>query len=448
MRNSKPYVIAVTGLALFAMFFGAGNLIFPVMIGYQSGTNVLPAIAGFLLTGVLLPVFGIIGSAREPDKVGGIADRIGRIPGKILLIAIFLSTGVLYAVPRVAAVSFEIGIAPLIGDHQQLGLLIYSVIFFGLCFWLTFNENRVVENIGTWLTPILLVFLIILIINCVLRLASAPLKPDPTYVDSPMLTGLLQGYFTMDALAALVFGIVIITSLRRNGFDTKKKLFRATAISGIIAGVCLALVYLGLTAIGTRITGKEFDNGASGLAYAASLMFGRSGQIIFGIIAFFACLTTAVGLIGASTSYFKTMYPKVPRKTMLIIHIAIALVLSNLGLTMILKIVAPLNQFIYPAAICLIVLAVIDWLIPGSFHWTYRLSAWTAAFIAFFDALWTTNLPVFEGLGHFLNSLPGGPQHMEWAPFTLVALIIGLIIDAVQGRLTRANTPEAELSSN
>lgn len=133
---------------------------------------------------------------------------------------------------------------------------------------------------------------------------------------------------------------------------------------------------------------------------------------------------------------------------MLIIHIAIALVLSNLGLTMILKIVAPLNQFIYPAAICLIVLAVIDWLIPGSFHWTYRLSAWTAAFIAFFDALWTTNLPVFEGLGHFLNSLPGGPQHMEWAPFTLVALIIGLIIDAVQGRLTRANTPEAELSSN
>lgn len=447
MRNSKPYVIVVTGLALFAMFFGAGNLIFPVMIGYQSGTSVTPAIIGFLMTGVLLPVFGIISSAMEPDKVGGIANRIGEIPGKVLLIAIFLSTGVFYAVPRVTAVSFEIGVAPLVDQSsQQIALLVYSVIFFALCLFFTFNENRIIENIGAWLTPILLIFLVILIVNCVFRLASNPLEPTTEYADSPMLTGLLQGYFTMDALAALVFGLVIISSLRRNGFTTPKKLFRATSLAGVIAGVCLALVYLGLTAIGTRITDQNIDNGAAGLAYAAAKMFGRSGQIIFGVIAFFACLTTAVGLIGASTSYFKSMFPKVPRQTMLLIHIAIALVLSNLGLNMILKLVAPLNQFIYPAAICLILLAMADWLLPGTFHWTYRLPAWTAAFVAFFDALWTTELSVFESLGNFLNSLPGGPQHMEWAPFALVALIIGLVLDGVQGRLT--SKPSPQLAAN
>ena len=154
MRNSKPYVIVVTGLALFAMFFGAGNLIFPVMIGYQSGTSVTPAIIGFLMTGVLLPVFGIISSAMEPDKVGGIANRIGEIPGKVLLIAIFLSTGVFYAVPRVTAVSFEIGVAPLVDQSsQQIALLVYSVIFFALCLFFTFNENRIIENNGAWLTP-------------------------------------------------------------------------------------------------------------------------------------------------------------------------------------------------------------------------------------------------------------------------------------------------------
>lgn len=444
MRNSRTYVLIVTGLALFAMFFGAGNLIFPVMIGVNAGTSVTPAILGFLGTGVLLPMLGIIAAATSQEGVTGIASRIGKYPGLVFTIVIFLSTGMLYAIPRVATVSFEMAVVPLIDSTNPNGvpLFLYTVVFFVVTYLLALNPKGFLDRIGGWLTPALLVLLIILILTAAFRLPAVLGTPTAEYAETPFATGLLRGYFTMDAIASLVFGIVIISSLRYRGFNTKSQVFTGTAIAGVIAGVALALIYIGLTIIGTRMGPFGVDNGAEALARAATELFGTGGVALFGLIAVLACLTTAVGLTGASSQYFRTLFPQISRSVMVLIHTLVALALANLGLETILDIVAPVNQLIYPVVICVIFIALFDIFVPGQLYWTYRLAAWLGAFVGVFEALWSTNLPQFAFLRDILDVLPLGSVHMPWVTPALAGFIIGLILDTVQGDRIWTHRPE------
>ena len=156
MRNSRTYVLVVTGMALFAMFFGAGNLIFPVMIGVDAGVSFTPAILGFLGTGVLLPVLGIVAAATSQEGVTGISSRIGKYPGLVFTIVIFLSTGMLYAIPRVGTVSYEMAAVPLIGAERagSGALMIYTAVFFTVTFFLALNPKGFLDRIGAWLTPL------------------------------------------------------------------------------------------------------------------------------------------------------------------------------------------------------------------------------------------------------------------------------------------------------
>ncbi|MDO5049104.1 MAG: branched-chain amino acid transport system II carrier protein [Actinomycetaceae bacterium] len=435
MRKSRTYVLLITGLALFAMFFGAGNLIFPVMIGVNAGTSITPAILGFLGTGVLLPILAIIAAATAQEGVTGIASRIGKYPGLVFTIVIFLSTGMLYAIPRVATVSYEMAVVPLLDSGNPNGwpLFLYTVVFFAVTFLLALNPKGFLDRIGGWLTPALLLLLIVLITAAVVRMPAALGEPAKEYTQTPFATGLLQGYFTMDAIASLVFGIVIISSLRHRGFNTKSQVFTGTAIAGLIAGVALALIYIGLTLIGTRVGVFGVTNGAEALARAATELFGTGGQALFGLIALLACLTTAVGLTGASSEYFRTLFPRISRPKMVAIHALVSLALANLGLEVILDVVAPVNQLIYPVVICVVFIALFDIFVPGQLYWTYRLSAWLGAFFGLFEALWSTKLPQFAMLRDWLDMLPLGSVNMPWVVPALVGFVIGLILDTVQG---------------
>lgn len=444
MRNSRTYVLIVTGLALFAMFFGAGNLIFPVMIGIDAGTSVTPAILGFLSTGVLLPMLGIIAAATSQEGVTGIASRIGKYPGLVFTIVIFLSTGMLYAIPRVATVSFEMAVVPQIDAANPNGvpLFVYTVVFFAVTYMLALNPKGFLDRIGAWLTPALLILLLVLIFAAAFRLPMALGTPTTAYETTPYATGLLQGYFTMDAIASLVFGIVIICSLRHHGFKTKAEVFTGTAIAGVIAGIALASIYIGLTIIGTRMGPYEVSNGAEALARAATELFGTAGVTLFGLIAILACLTTAVGLTGASSQYFRTLFPQISRPVMVLIHVLVSLALANLGLETILDIVAPVNQLIYPVVICVIFVALFDIFVPGQLYWTYRLAAWIGGFIGIFEALRSTGLPQFDVLTLYLNQLPLGVVNMPWVVPTLAGFIIGLVIDTVRGDHIWTRRPE------
>ncbi|WP_244924553.1 branched-chain amino acid transport system II carrier protein [Actinobaculum suis] len=449
--NSRARAITVAGLALFAMFFGAGNLIFPVMLGTEAGTNVFPALAGFLGTGVLLPVLAIIAASSSKDGTPReVAERIGKIPGTVLLFAMFLTTGMFYAVPRVSAVSYEMAIAPLVPGADSgggIGLAIYSFVFFTVVYLLVSRPSRVVERVGGYLTPALLILMAILVITVVIKLPPAGNPPAPKYVDSPVSTGLLQGYFTMDAIAGFVFGLIIVTNLRNTGFATQRSSFRATSAASLVAGVFLAVVYIGLAMIGTRVAGDGYANGAEALSGVAQQFYGTGGQVLFGAIAILACLTTATGLLTSSTAFFRSYFPSISYNTMLVGQLLIAFGFSNMGLEAILNLIEPVNQLVYPVVITLVVTTLVDILIPGRLYWTYRISAWVAAFVSLFEALWATKLEIFAGLRPLLDAMPLGTNHLPFAVPAVIAFVCGFAIDIAQGRLRHA-LAQPNLSGN
>lgn len=465
--------ILVAGLALFAMFFGAGNLIVPTMIGVQSGSVLYPAIIGFILTGVLLPALGIVASATSTTGVRGLTGRIGAKFGLIYTTIVFLSIGVLYAIPRVATVSYETSMKPFLASWgwdmaegtaangvAQAG---FTLVFFAITTWLALSPSKLVERIGTWLTPALIVLLFILISVGVFTLNPVNIEATEKFTTgSPLVTGLIDGYSTMDAMASIVFGGIVIEALRRQGSNTRRKIFSSTIAAGLVAAFFLAFVYLGLGLLGARAEGT-FENGAAALSSVSNHLFGPFGQIVFGLIVFLACLTTAIGLVGSSTAYFRKFFPQVSNTSMVLIHVAISLALSNLGLTLIMQIVVPLVLFTYPITIALIAVCLLDIVIPGRLNWTYKLPVWITAPISAWSGLraigWPENgllAPIgraLTGEGSFLNNawqaLPLSAYDMAWmVPFALL-LAVGLGIDIASGGLSRQvqSTPDAELEA-
>lgn len=451
-RSVKPVkkgfdtYLLVSGFALFAMFFGAGNLIFPFQVGTSSGAQVIPAVAGILLTGVLFPVAGMLAASSDAHGAGRIADRIGHVPGLVLTVAVFLFCGICYAMPRVSVVSWEMAVKPLtpLGSSDtpasHLGLFIYSVIFFGLVVLLIHRPDRMLDRIGQYLTPALLILLLAMIAVAMFRLPSVPtLHPNPDYLKAPFVTGLKKGYGTMDALASLVFGVVIITQLHNHGYNEKRTVFRATALTAGIAGVSLAVVYTGLAFVGTRLANKDIDNPAAGLSQAAEMIFGPVGKVLFSIIVFLACLTTAVGLMGSSMQYFGDLLPRIPRKVLLAIHVVGSLLVANLGLENILAFVVTIGLATYPPSICLIVVTLVDYAMRRQLYWTYRLSAWVAGIIGILESISTFTLPVWDGkvsapqeaLQDVLHWLPLGNIQMAWLVPALVLFVVGLLVDVL-----------------
>ncbi|MDO5721301.1 MAG: branched-chain amino acid transport system II carrier protein [Actinomycetaceae bacterium] len=435
MNRSKLRAILIAGMALFAMYFGAGNLIFPVMIGVEAGLNLRPALIGFILTGVALPILGMVAVATSSRGIDGLSSRLGKIPGLVFTIVIFLSTGMLYAIPRVATVSYEMTVKPMLeeGSSSSLPLLLYTAVFFPVAYAIAVNPKGMIDRIGKWLTPSLLTLLVAMIAATLWRGVNTAPTAAPTYQDGPLSTGLILGYFTMDAIASLVFGLVIIQSLRQRGFTSGRSVFLGTVATGALAGTALAAIYTGLALIGVHVNGRGASNGAEALTMAANELFGRGGQAVFGLIALLACLTTAVGLLGASSSYFQTLFPKIRRRHMVAIHVVVSFALANLGLEAILAIVAPLNQLIYPIAISLIFVTLLDMPIPRQLFYSYRLPAAAAAVIGLGEALWSTTLPVFAPLRAPLDALPLGSSHLPWVAPALVALLVGLALDFKSG---------------
>ena len=440
MNKTSIKTLLVTGLALFAMYFGAGNLILPVMIGINGGSNATATTLGFILTGVLLPVLAMVAAATSENGIEGIAKRIGHVPGLVFCWMAMLTTGVLYAVPRVATVSFSMS-AGAIGNLPRqpgsLGLFIYSLIFLAVTTLLVINPNNVVDKIGTWLTPALLILMVALIVAAFLQLTPVVDEPVEKYANTPFISGLLEGYNTLDAIASLVFGMIIITSLRTHGFKQGKQLFRATVFSGVIAGVLLALVYFGLSNVGVRIGDAEVADGAEGLSYAAGLLFGAPGQWILGLIAILACLTTSVGLIGASVQFFERQFPKISRNALLVIHMVIALAMANLGLATLLNVVVPMMYFCYPITIAVVLVSLIDIFLPGHLYYSYRCTIWTAAAFGLVDAIHQGfalfGAPEPAWFAHLIDVIPLAGLSLGWVVPLAVLLIIGLVLDFMQG---------------
>lgn len=444
-KDSRPAAstIIVVGLMLFAMFFGAGNLIFPPQLGIEAGTAYGPAMAGFLTTAVLLPALAVVAVSVSGSGIVDIASRTGRVFGLVFSVAVYLSIGALYAIPRTANVAFETGVAGVAGTSSGWALFAFTAAFFAVSLWLSLRPGGIVDSLGRWLTPALLVLIVALVVVGSIVLTAEPGAPTEKWAGSPYATGFLEGYLTMDSLAALVFGIVVIDSLRSRGIDRQRQVVTSSILAGVIAVILLGLVYLGLGQLGQGI-GGEYTNGALLLSDASTRSFGTAGAWVFALIVLLACLTTAVGLITSTAAFFSSLTPRIGFRAWAVGFTLAGLVMSNLGLEAIIDIAIPLNVFLYPMAVALVFLTLLQAALPFKLTWSYRVPVAVAGVFALVDLGRTLDVDPASAVPALAN-LPLYEQSLAWVIPAAVVLAVCLVVD--YGKRLPAPEPGAPTAS-
>ncbi|WP_163969438.1 branched-chain amino acid transport system II carrier protein [Oceanobacillus halotolerans] len=408
------------GFMLFALFFGAGNLIYPPTLGIEAGSAYWGAIIGFILTGVGLPIIAVTAIAFVNNDARELSNRVHPLFGLLFTSIIYLAIGPVFAIPRAATVAFEMGVEPFSANHSTLILFGFTTIFFLIVYFVSLNPSKMVDRIGQYLTPILLIAITALCVGGFLLLDQPPTAPTEKYTAAPFFTGFVEGYLTMDAIAALAFGIIVVNAFKERGIKDRKSLVQSTLKAGIITGISLTLVYGAIGWIGTKMAAQgSFTNGGDILSSAATLIFGQFGTLLLGTIVALACLTTSIGLVVACGQFFSNITPLAYKHIVLIVTI-ISYVIANQGLNTIISYSVPVLVFIYPIAIVLILLTLTQKLFNGS-AFVYRGAILLTAIISLYDGLvafgiqmpvitsWMGNLPFFSiGLGWLVPAIIGG----------------------------------------
>ncbi|WP_268916221.1 branched-chain amino acid transport system II carrier protein [Actinomyces respiraculi] len=428
-----------TGLMLFALFFGAGNLIFPPALGASSGEHLPLVLTGFIVTGVLLPLLAVIAVCTSGEGVLGLAHRVGPRFGTLMPLAVYLSIGPLYGVPRVATVSYELATRPILGligiGPGRWALALHSLAFFALTVWVALSPARLADRIGKVLTPALLGLLTVLFAVTFLpghaSGAGTGRQALGEYAAAPLTTGLTRGYLTMDVLAATVFGIVVITSLRQQGRTTVGQVARSATLSGVVAAVLLAAVYTGLALVGARTPGPDASDGTALLRTASAAGLGSVGVVIFAGIVLLACLTTSVGLLSSWAGYASTAWRASSYRPHLLVAAAVSLMLANLGLSTILAVISPLTLLLYPVTITLVVVTLVDALAPGHLRSVYTWPVACALALGLVSALsevgWRVPSELLSHSGVWNDST-------GWILPTLAVGLVALAQDVYRGR--------------
>lgn len=362
MKLNKKNMVVISFM-LFSLFFGAGNLIFPPFLGQNAGEHTFTAMAGFLLTAVVLPVLGVIVVARF-DGLDKLSGKVGKRFALIFTLLIYLSIGPGLGIPRAASVPFEMAVSPYlpVDANRTLWMVLYSALFFLVALWLCLNPGKLVQRIGRVLTPSLLILLVLLFISFVTK-GNVNVAPAlDSYQSSAFLKGFTEGYNTMDTIAALNFGLVISTTLVSFGLNEKKDRITHTVYAGIFAGGILAIVYMMLSYMGMCSSGVYAvqENGAWTLRCIVQQVFGDGGAILLAAIFTLACLTTCVGLINSISQFFSILFKKVSYKVWVIGIVCFSFLVCNLGLNVILSISVPVLNIVYPVSIVLILLGLTD----------------------------------------------------------------------------------------
>ena len=431
MSRKKIIDIIICGFALFAIFFGAGNLIFPPYLGVISGNNWGIANIAFLLSDPLLPILGVIVTALLGGQATDLGKRVSKhfsiIIGAISIILI----GPLFAVPRTGATTHEIFVQSFVPTAPQW---ITSLIFFGLTLYIAIHSHTVIDAIGKYLTPILLVILLLVFIAAVVQ----PNAGFQTTTSAGLFSqSFKEGYQTMDALGAALMAGVVISDLTRRGYTEKKEQHQMMFGVGIVSFILLALVYSSLTYAGATVS-TVYDSTVQRPALLIGLieqLLGSFGKVAMGIAVSFACLTTSVGLITTCGHYFSTLTNgKLEYKKIVVVSVVISFLLSLLGVDALLQLAVPVLSAIYPMVIALIFLSIFDRYIV--YNWTYTGAVVGAFFIGGIQAIHLFSQ--MQG-GNFLselaawtNTLPLNQFGFEW----LVPAIIGSVVFTVISKFT------------
>ena len=426
MTNLRTRDIIALGFMTFALFIGAGNIIFPPIVAQQAGEHVWLAALGFLVTAVGLPVLTIIALSRVEGSIQTLSSPLGKIASLILTIACYLAVGPLFATPRTATVSYEIGFSAYFGTSST-SLLIYSAIYFSLVTVVSLYPNKILDTVGYVLSPLKILSLIILGVTALMIPAGIIPAPVGNYIESPISEGFVNGYLTMDTLGALVFGIVIINAIRSRGVTDKALITKYAVFAGLISGVGLTLVYLSLfkLGLGSHDVAANASNGAVILHAYVQHAFGDYGSVFLSAMIFIACMVTAIGLTCACAEYFSQI-TKISYKKWVLILIGFAFIISNLGLTKLIAFSVPVLSAIYPPAIAVILFG---------FCWKFfnqpsRVIAPVTAVAFIFGIIDGLKVAGFENaLPQWITHLPLSEQNLAWLIPSLIMFAICFVID-------------------
>ena len=431
------------GSMLFGMFFGAGNLIFPVHMGQEAGSQLVPATIGFLITGIGLPFLGIVAmGVSGSNGLFDLASRVHPSYATFMTVLLYLTIGPAFALPRTATVSYQIGLAPYISDAWQTPALAgFTFLFFVVALLFSLRPSKILVWIGKLLNPLFLLFLAMLIFIAIMQ----PMGPVDTaavqgaYQEHAFFKGFTEGYNTMDVLASLAFGIIVIRTLRDLGIRSAGGIVRGCLKAGFVSILLMGIIYSCLSYIGTTSLGSFAlsANGGIALAQIASYYFGSLGALLLALIVTLACLKTAIGLITACSETFEDLFPGFcSYRRYAFIFTGVSFLVGNVGLTQIITLAVPILMFLYPLAITLVLLAFMTSLLHGR-RGIYISTTIFTLLAAIGDALQAMpagakESGLVQGLLQCYVQLPFFDIGMGWIVPALAGFAIGCIWQAVR----------------
>lgn len=427
--------IAALGFMLFAFFLGAGNIIFPPLAGQLAGEHLLPAMGGFLLTAVGLPLLAIIAVALAGGSWQHLAKDLPTKVAALIAVLIFIIIGPAFAAPRTGLVAYEMAISPLFAEATQLHLTIFSVVFFLIAMFFAWSQGRLIDLIGKLLTPALFIGLIVLAIGVFVDPQGEWMPASGPYATQPFTKGFLEGYNTMDTLAALMFGMLIVDALRNKGITESGATTKYLISSAFIAAFGLAAVYTSLFYLGSTsaTVAAGADNGGYILSQYVQALFGPYGQLVLSAIVLLACLTTAIGLISACSEYFSSLTSLAYRSWVIIVGVACAVV-ANVGLSQLIALSIPVLVALYPVAIALVVLTFLRNKLANPTI-GFRVVTLVAFLFALIDAAKVVGFDV-----SLFESLPLFDVSLGWILPTFIATVVMCFVGSTPAhKLTRDN---------
>ncbi|MCI7725895.1 MAG: branched-chain amino acid transport system II carrier protein [Clostridiales bacterium] len=433
--------VALTSM-LFGMFFGAGNLIFPAILGINAGSNIWSAFFGVFVTAVGIPMLAVV--ALGLSRSEGVVELSGRVSKGYSLFfctLLYLTIGPLFAIPRCASTAFSVGAVKLLpAGHDGLFLALFSLIFFAIVLYFSLKPGGIMTWIGKWLNPVFLLFLAVLVIAALLKPITgvSAVTPATGYETGggAFFRGFLEGYNTLDALAGLAFGIVVIDVVRSHGVSQPEDVARSTAKAGIFSCLFMGFIYLFITLISTQSAPvcASASNGGEVLGLIADHYFQAAGSVLLTAIVTFACLKTAIGLVTSCSKAFVDMFPKGPGYNQwAVMFSAVSFGIANFGLSSIVAWCVPVLMFLYPLAITLVLLA----LFGKTFGNRKGVYVWTTAFTlvaAVFDMIGAVSgmIPgnaLLSGLTGFAGKvLPLYSLGLGWVCPAAIGFIVGLVV--------------------
>ena len=419
--------VIVFGFALFAMFFGAGNLIFPPYLGIITGPEWLTAFGGFTFADAGLALLAVMATAKYDGNVIALFRRAGGKLAIVLGCADILCIGPFLAIPRTGATTYEMGIMPLLGN--TIPIAVFAAIFFIITYVLTIKPSKVVDIVGRVLTPALLIALAVIIVKGVI----SPLGP---IVEEPMIQGVVgegiaQGYQTMDAFAAIALASVLIVSLNEKGYNTVSDKLKAIMKSGVLACVGLALVYGGLCFLGATVStmyGVDAQQSQVIVNITEGLL-GQTGKMILAVCVSLACLTTSIGLTSATGQFFEKLSGgKLKYKTVVLAVCIFSACMASIGVGGIIKVASPVLSIVYPPTIVLVILAFFTEKIQNDN--VYKFAVYTSLIVSILTVIQSYGVAM-----PFLDYLPLKEFGFNWVVPVIVAGLIGHFVPGKNSEL-------------